>query len=114
VQRLVDTDKRPRLVWSVTRDTNGTVRAMWQTPTDVDPKQGLVLDIGDGKPRTVPFAACAEQYCLVRGILAPAYLTTLASVGRATVALNSKTGQATSYAFALTGLADGLAWLGGR
>ena len=114
VQRLVDTDKRPRLVWSVTRDTDGTVRAMWQTPTDVDPKQGLVLDIGDGKPRTVPFAACAEQYCLVRGILAPAYLTTLASVGRATVALSSKTGQATSYAFALTGLADGLAWLGGR
>lgn len=114
VQRLVDSNRRPRLVWSVTRDTDGTVRAMWQTATDVDPRQGLSLDIGDGKPRTVPFAACAEQYCMVRGILAPAYLATLASVGRVTVGLSSKTGEATSYAFALTGLADGLAWLGGR
>lgn len=114
VQRLVDAEKRPLLVWSVTRDTDGTVRAMWQTPTNVDRERGLVLDAGDGKPRTVPFAGCADQYCLVRGILAPAYLTTLAAAPRVTVAVSDLTGRPATYDFALTGLTDGLAWLGGR
>lgn len=113
VQRLVDTQKRPVLVWSVTRDSDGTVRAMWQTPVDVDRKRGLVLDAGDGKPRSVPFAGCAEQYCLVRGILAPNYLPTLAASGRITVSVSNAGGQVATHAFASTGLADGLAWLGG-
>jgi invasion protein IalB len=114
VQRLVDADKRPLVVWSVTRDTDGTVRTMWQTPTNVDRQRGLVLDVGDGRPRTVPFAACAEQYCVVRGILAPAYLATLAAAPRVTVAVSDTVGNAATHAFALAGLADGLAWLGGR
>lgn len=114
VQRLVDAEKRPVLVWSVTRDSDGTVRAMWQTPLDVDRKGGLVLDAGDGKPRTVPFAGCSKQYCLVRGILAPAYLPTLAAARRVTVALKSTAGQPTTYTLPAIGLNDGLAWLSGQ
>ncbi len=114
VQRLVDAEKRPLLVWSITRDTDGTVRAMWQTPTNVDQQRGLVLDAGDGKPRKVPFAACADQYCLVRGILAPTYLTTLSQAPRVTVAVSDAAGNPATFAFTPTGLADGLAWLSGR
>ena len=113
VQRLVDAEKRPVLVWSVTRDSDGTVRAMWQTALDVDRKVGLVLDAGDGKPRTVPFAGCSEQYCLVRGILAPTYLPTLAAAPSVTVALKGANGTPATYALAATGLADGLIWLAG-
>lgn len=113
VQRLVDAEKRPVLVWSVTRDSDGTVRAMWQTALDVDRKSGLVLDAGDGKPRAVPFAGCSKQYCLVRGILAPAYLPTLAAAPRVTIALKAANGTPATYVLAATGLADGLTWLGG-
>lgn len=113
VQRLVDAEKRPVLVWSVTRDSDGTVRAMWQTALDVDRTAGLILDAGDGKPRTVPFAGCSKQYCLVRGILARGYLPTLAAAPSVTVAIRSANGAPATYALAATGLADGLAWLGG-
>jgi invasion protein IalB len=114
VQRLTDAEKRPLLVWSITRDTDGTVRAMWQTPTNVNQQRGLVIDAGDGKPRKVPFAACADQYCLVRGILAPTYLTTLAQAARVSVSISDATGKPATFAFTLTGLAEGLAFLSGR
>jgi invasion protein IalB len=99
-------------VWALRRDAQGTIHAVWQTPPGLDTARGMLLDAGDGTPRPVPIASCDAKSCLVRGVLAPAYLGTLASAAKvtATIVMQSD-GRALRYGFEPKGMAEALARL---
>jgi invasion protein IalB len=99
-------------VWALRRDEKGTIHAVWQTPPGLDTARGMVLDAGDGTPRPVPISSCDAKSCLVRGVLAPAYLSTLAAASRvtATIVMQSD-GRALRYGFEPKGMAAALARL---
>ena len=99
-------------VWALRRDDKGAIHAVWQTPPGLDAARGMLLDAGDGTPRPVPISACDARSCMVRGVLAPAYLTTLAAATRitATIVMQSD-GRALRYGFEPKGMAEALARL---
>lgn len=99
-------------VWALRRDPSGTIHAVWQTPPGLDTARGMLLDAGDGTPRPVPISSCDARSCLVRGVLAPAYLSTLSASAKvtATIVMQSD-GRALRYAFEPKGMAEALARL---
>ena len=100
-------------VWALRRDDKGVIRAVWQAPPGLDTTKGMVLDAGDGTPRPVPIAGCDAKSCLVRGVLAPAYLTTLSAATRVTATIVMQAdGRALRYGFDPKGMAAALARLG--
>lgn len=99
--------------WSIQRDAQGVVSAVWRTPTGLLLAQGLVLDAGDGNPRVVPFSSCDPSGCVARAVLAQDYLATLgsaAAISGTVVAASSN--QPVRFPFSSRGLTTALARLG--
>ncbi|KQU99257.1 hypothetical protein ASC68_07725 [Devosia sp. Root105] len=99
--------------WTVWRDAGGVVHAAWRTPADVATNRGLTLDIGDGKLRTVPFARCDAGKCVVQAILAPDYLSKLATAAEIfAVVVPTATGKPVRFVLSSNGFTEALARLG--
>lgn len=66
--------KQVVMVWTMHTDDKGVVHVLWQMPAGLDVPHGMILDIGDGKPKTVPFSGCDAKSCAVEVQLVPEYL----------------------------------------
>ena len=55
--------RRVLLAWIIGRDPQGTLRTVIQTPTGVRIANGVVLKLGKGPQRTLPYTACESQRC---------------------------------------------------
>jgi invasion protein IalB len=114
-QQLRTRDSRQLVVaWTVRRDADGTVHAVWDVPGDVVRERGLVIDLHDGKPKGLPFAACTAQSCTARAVLAPDYLGSIEAAAGIEVAV-SASGKTDPVRFQLSskGLAEALGKLSG-
>lgn len=100
------------LVWTIRKDGSGAYRTSFMVPADVDRGKGLVLDLGDGRPRGVPFASCGQQTCEARAVLASDYLQLLQGASRIVVAVVVPSRpQPLVLGLSAAGLADALAKL---
>lgn len=111
-QRL--TDKNSNTVvfaWTIAKDANGNLVAIWDTPTGVLVNQGVALDVGSAQPLVVPYRACTAQQCEAAANLAAAFVTQLTSVPKATATIVATSGQRVTFNFSVNGLAEGLAAL---
>ena len=100
------------LAWSIRVDDKG-VHALWQTPLGVTTSQGLVFDLGDGRPRQLPFSGCAKS-CVVQALFAPDYLASVEAATSIAVALQfGGAAQAARLPLSSAGLAEGLGRLSG-
>jgi len=113
-QQQLRTRDRKQLVlaWTVRRDADGTVHAVWEVPADVVRERGMVIDLHDGKPKGLAFVGCTAQSCTARAVLAPDYLQSIEAAASIEAAV-SATNQADPVRFRLSskGLADALARL---
>ena len=63
-QQLSDSrTNQPLFAWRITQDGKGGLVGEWETRSGVLVARGIVMDIGSGKPVTVPFQACLPQAC---------------------------------------------------
>ena len=100
------------LVWTLRKDDKGVVHSVWQAPTGVVLGQGLLIDVGDGKPRRVPFNTCGPNSCIVQAVLTPDYLQTLeAATGVSATIVLVGSDKPLQLQLSSRGLADGLARL---
>lgn len=85
VQQLSDTKtKAPVFLWRIAQDGKGGMVAEWQTRSGVMVNRGIVLDIGDNKPTTIPFEACLPTGCRAVTNLSPEIIDGLAKAPKAT------------------------------
>jgi invasion protein IalB len=111
-QRLAAQGGGTAFIWTITRDEQGVVRAVWQTPADVNPEPGMAIDLGDGQPRTVPFEACESHSCRVKAVLAPVYLDALVrATSVSAIVMVASSGQLVRYRLGATGLATAISRL---
>jgi invasion protein IalB len=111
-QRLTAQDGGTAFLWTISRDAEGIVRAVWQTPADVNREPGMAMDLGDGQPRTVPFEGCDANSCRVKAVLAPVYLDALARAPTVSaLVLTGSNNQIVRYQLSPKGLAEALARL---
>ena len=100
------------LVWTISKDDAGAYRTSFMVPADVDRSKGMVVDIGDGRARGMPFASCGEQTCQARAVFAPDYLQALQRASRITLAVVVPSRpQPLVMGLSSTGLAEALAKL---
>ena len=76
-QQLVSAGGTTVLIWTIERDPEGTVHAVWRVPTGVALTRGLIIDLGDSQPGVIPFSACDARLCTARAVLKPDYLKRL-------------------------------------
>ncbi len=108
-QRLAEPDGSTALMWSIYRDGQGTLRAVWQMPPKVETAPGIAIDLGDGAPRTVPFEGCDATLCSVRATLAPQFIAQLeAATTVSAVVMMSADRQLVRYRLSAAGLAEAL------
>ncbi len=97
--------------WTIQRSENG-LYAIWTTPTNVLVPRGMVLIMGDGQPKTVPFSGCGAHSCEVRARLAGDFITLLRQSQRVSTEIVLKNGKTVTFAFSPEGLDSALAKLG--
>ncbi len=106
-------NKQIVFVWTMHTDDKGLVHVVWQMPGGLDMRHGMLLDIGDGKPKTVPFSSCDSQSCAVAAQLVPEYLGKIeaATTISATVLPAAANAQPVRLGLSAKGLSDALSRL---
>ncbi len=97
--------------WTIQRSESG-LYAIWTTPTNVLVPRGMVLIMGDGQPKTLPFSACGAHSCEIRARLAGDFITLLRQSQRVSTEIVLKNGKTVSFDFSPDGLDSALAKLG--
>lgn len=97
--------------WTIERGANG-LYGVWTTPTSVLVSRGMVLIMGDGNPKTVPFSACGPHSCEVRARLAGDFVELLRRSQRVSTEIVLKSGKTVSFTFSPDGLEQALDRLG--
>lgn len=110
-QQLRDGEKHLVLVWTLRKDASG-VHALWEVPADIVQDRGLIVDLGDSKPKGLRFSGCNAQVCAANALLAPDYLRTLEAASSVTAAVSAP-GKAEPVRFPLSakGLSEALGML---
>ena len=103
--------KRPVFLWRIAEDGNGGLVGIWQTPTGVVVKRGIVLDAGTPKPIAIPYEYCGTGGCEATGNLAADFLASLAKAQKASATIFARDGKPITFPLSVNGLADGLAAL---
>ncbi|MDB5563145.1 MAG: hypothetical protein JWN11_2563 [Hyphomicrobiales bacterium] len=98
-------------VWTLRRDSKGIVHSAWQAPIGVVLSRGMIADIGDGKPRTVPFGPCGAKACVVQAVLAPGYLQALLASSNVSATVSLAGDKPVRFPLSSRGLAEGLSRL---
>jgi invasion protein IalB len=111
-QRLADGGGETAFIWILQKDEQGTVRSVWQIGQEVNTGPGMAIELGDGRPRTVPFEGCASGVCTARAILAPDYLAQLSAAASVSAfAMAAETQQVVRFRLSAAGIAEALARL---
>lgn len=97
--------------WTIEKGKDGVV-AVWTTPTDVAIGRGMMLTLGKGTPKTVPFESCGPHSCEVRARLAADFLADLRKAGEAHTVIVLRDGRSVTFDFSPEGLAEALDKLG--
>ncbi len=97
--------------WTIQRGPSG-LSAIWTTPTGVLVPRGMVLIMGDGQPKTVPFTGCGAHSCEVRARLADDFIVLLRQSKRVSTEIVLKSGKTVTFDFSPEGLDAALAKLG--
>lgn len=97
--------------WTIESGEGGLV-GVWTTPTSVVVSRGMVLTLGDGKPKTVPFDSCGPHSCEVRARLAADFIEQLKGSARISTEIVLRGGKTIVFSFSKTGLGDALKKLG--
>jgi len=111
-QQLRTRDQKQIVVaWTIRTDAAG-VHAVWEVPADVVRERGLVLDLGDGKPKGLPFSGCTKQTCTAKALLAPDFVQSIGSATSIAAAVSAP-GRDTPIRFGLSarGFVEALAQL---
>ena len=105
------TDKRTQSVvftWLIGDDGAGNLVAVWQTPTGVLLNRGVVIDVGNDKPISVPFTSCAPGQCEAIANLAPDFIDILTKATKATATVFTMAGDGLTFSLSVDGLAQAL------
>ena len=97
--------------WTIQHSDSG-LTAIWTTPTNVLVARGMVIIMGDGQPKTVPFSGCGAHSCEVRARLAGDFITLLRQSQRVSTEIVLKSGKTVTFDFSPEGLDSALAKLG--
>lgn len=112
-QQLRTRDQKIVLVWTIRADAGG-VHAVWEVPADIIRERGLIVDLGDGKPKGVPFTACTDKTCTAKALLAPDFIRSIEAATKIVAAVSAP-GKDSPIGFGLSskGFADALGQLSG-
>ncbi|HWJ71973.1 MAG TPA: invasion associated locus B family protein [Kaistia sp.] len=97
--------------WTIQRSDRG-LYGIWTTPTDVLVSRGMVLVMGDGQPKTVPYSGCGPHSCQVRARLAGDFVELLKRSKRVSTEIVLKNGKTVTFDFSPEGLDAALDKLG--
>jgi len=97
--------------WTIEKSGQDVV-AVWTTPTSVVISRGMMLTLGEGKPRLVPYESCGPRSCEVRAKLADDFIALLRKAGHAQTQIVLRGGRVVTFDFVPMGLPEALATLG--
>ncbi|MCX5497528.1 invasion associated locus B family protein [Kaistia dalseonensis] len=97
--------------WTIEKSPEGLV-GVWTVPTDVLIDRGMTLIVGDGTPKTVPYASCGAASCKVRAKLAPNFIGLLRGSKRIATEIMLRNGRVITFDFSRKGLPEALEKLG--
>ena len=85
------------LVWTIRSDAAG-VHATWEVPADIAQARGMIVDLGDGKPKGLPFVACTGTSCTAKALLAPDFLRSIEHAAKIVAAVSAPSSLAVAVA----------------
>ncbi|SHE69810.1 Invasion protein IalB, involved in pathogenesis [Kaistia soli DSM 19436] len=97
--------------WTIQHSDSG-LYGIWTVPTGVLVSRGMVLIMGDGQPKTVPYSGCGAHSCQVRARLADDFVTLLRNSKRVSTEIVLKNGKTVTFDFSPEGLDAALEKLG--
>ncbi|HEV7719517.1 MAG TPA: invasion associated locus B family protein [Arsenicitalea sp.] len=111
-QQLWTADKQTVVfVWTLRKDDKGVVHSVWRAPTGAVLSRGMIADLGDGKPRTVPFSTCEAKGCFIQAVLTPDYLHGLTASSNVSATISLAGDKPVRFALSSRGLAEALSRL---
>ena len=99
------------LSWTIERRADGLF-AVWTAPGGIRADRGMVLTMGDGAPKTVPFTACDARSCEIRARLAGDFVALLRRSPQVSTEIVLESGRSVRFTFTREGLDEALAKLG--
>jgi invasion protein IalB len=105
------TDEKTKSVvfaWLIGNDGSGNLVAIWQTPIGIMVNRGVVVNVGDERPVSVPFTSCVTGHCEAIANLAPDFIQTLAKAASATATVYTVGGQGLTFKLSVNGLAQAI------
>ncbi|MEJ0013148.1 MAG: invasion associated locus B family protein [Bauldia sp.] len=105
------TDEKSKSVvfaWLIGNDGSGNLVAIWQTPIGILVNRGVVVNLGEEKPVSVPFTSCVTGHCEAVANLAPDFIQTLARATSATATVYTVAGQGLTFKLSVNGLAQAI------
>jgi invasion protein IalB len=105
------TDEKTKSVvfaWLIGNDGSGNLVAIWQTPIGILVNRGVVVNVGDERPVSVPFTSCVTGHCEAIANLAPDFIQTLARAASATATVYTVGGQGLTFRLSVNGLAQAI------
>ena len=97
--------------WTIEK-SGQDLTAVWTTPTSVMISRGMMLTLGEGLPRVVPYDSCGPHACEVRAKLAADFIALLRKAGHAQTQIVLRGGRVITFDFSPNGLPEALATLG--
>ncbi len=97
--------------WTIEKSPDGLV-GVWTVPTDVMVDRGMILIMGDGTPKAVPYVSCGAASCKVRAKLAENFIGLLRNSKRIATEIMLRNGRTITFDFSRKGLPEALEKLG--
>ena len=107
-----DQNRQAVLIWEIGNDATGKPVFALRTPLGVLMRPGVVVTIGQGKPRKVDFALCDTHGCEAAAPFDPVLAKEMTAASEANVVFTAINGQAVSISFPLKGIGPALAEIG--